>query len=310
MVDSVPLLNDIRPPGNSFVLPKHKVVYMSVTKAACTSMRWMVATLSGEDFERFYRTPVAHQTRMMTVHNRGKWKFTPQLKDLSPAELADISRDRGWFIFAVVRDPWSRLWSAWQSKFLVRHTPYVQEYRHEPWFPRVPDTANDVVEDFRRFVIERPWETHATLSRDVHFRPQTYSVRPAGVNYTRIYGVTQISELKRDLAEHLDGLGLEADLYTPRANETPLSLTAEVLDNGIRETIEDAYRSDFAEFGDLWDFGRLKLGSDGWSPDAIRLVQYHTVANQRIGDLAAEAKRLQNQLRSAKKQLEEARQSA
>src|SRR5690625_3323716 len=131
MVNATPLLNGIPPPGNSFVLPEHKIVYMSVTKAACTSLRWMIAHLSGEDLEGFHRTPVGHQTRLMTVHNRRRWARTPQLQDLSEDQLARISRDDGWFIFAVVRDPWSRLWSAWQSKFLVQYTPYVETYVNE-----------------------------------------------------------------------------------------------------------------------------------------------------------------------------------
>lgn len=132
MSGSSSLLSGIAPPGNSFVLPQHRVVYISVTKAACTSMRWMIAHLVGEDPMTFYRTTVGHQTRLMTIHNRQHWKHTPQLKDLPADLLAQISPDGGWFVFAVVRDPRSRLWSVWQSKFLVRHAPYVHRYADQP----------------------------------------------------------------------------------------------------------------------------------------------------------------------------------
>ncbi len=300
---ATPLLNGIQPPGNSFVLPRHKIVYISVTKAACTSMRWMMAGLSGEDFESFYRTPIGHQTRLMTVHNRRRWQQTPQLQDLSEHELAEISRDRGWFIFAVVRDPWSRLWSAWQSKFLVRHTPYVEQYLDEPWFPRIPETAQEVVDDFHRFVAARPWETHPVLSRDRHFLPQVVSVKPGCINYSRIYDVREMSTLLQDLRTHIEALGLPADMYTPRANVTPLALTSEVLGEGVPEVVADAYRADFEAFGEYWALDQLKLADDGWSPDAIRLVQYHTAANQRIGDLSAEARRLRSELRAAQQRL-------
>src|SRR5579875_1156811 len=98
MPSFTPLLNDIRPPGNSFVLPSHKLVYMSVTKVACTSLRWMLADLAGEDFESFYRAAAPHQSRLMTIHtDRTTWKHVPQLKDIAPDVLAQVSRDNGWF---------------------------------------------------------------------------------------------------------------------------------------------------------------------------------------------------------------------
>ena len=224
------ILNGIAPPGNSFVLPKQKMVYMSVTKVACTSLRWMIADLAGETRENFFPAVGAQQTRLMTIHGpRDRWKHTPQLKDLTEAERAEISTENGWLIFAVVRDPWSRLWSAWQSKFLVRHAFYTDHYLDEPWFPRVPSSSEQVVEDFRAFVLARPWETHELLRTDWDFKPQVHSVRPGKVNYTKVYDLRELSTLFSDVRAHLDGLGMPTELYTPRANETPLPLTRDVL---------------------------------------------------------------------------------
>src|SRR4051794_33337013 len=304
MTAPVPLLNGIRPPGNSFVLPEHKIVYMSVTKVACTSIRWMIADIAGEDLESFYDGLAAHQTRLMTIHrNRDHWQKTPQLFALSEAERAEISRDNGWFIFAVVRDPWSRLWSGWQSKFLVRHAFYVDQYIREPWFPRVPESQEQVIEDFRRFVHAEPWVTHPQLSTDVHFLPQVHSVRPQGVNYTRVYDITEMSELFRDIKAHLAALGKDTDLYVPRANETPLPLIPAVLDNGVAEAIQQSYHADFEAYGDQWSLDAVKTKGDHWSEDAISHAVYHTVANQRIGDMAAAARKLRRELKQANRRI-------
>jgi hypothetical protein len=285
----IPLLNGIRPPGNSFVLPRHKMVYISVTKVACTSLRWMIADLGGEDFERFYRSSAPHQSRLMTVHaDRASWRHVPQLKNVQPDVLGEISRDNGWFIFAMVRDPWSRLWSAWQSKFLVRHSSYVDQYGTQAWFPRVPEQPSDVIEDWAAFIAARPWRTNPELAKDVHFQPQVRSVRPQQINYTRIYDLSRMSELINDIQAHLESIDMSHRLYLPRANENPLPLTAEVLDNGVRESIERAYRADFNAFPDRWNFADLKFAEDGWTPDAIRAAAFHTVANERIGDLSRE----------------------
>jgi hypothetical protein len=288
-----------------------KIVYMSVTKVACTSLRWMVADLAGEDLELFYSALGAQQTRLMTIHgDRTRWQRTPQLFQLSEQQLSEISRDNGWFIFAVVRDPWSRIWSAWQSKFLVRHTFY-DRFQKEPWFPAVPSSQKQVIEDFHTFLEARPWTTDPVLSEDVHFLPQVHSVRPQGVNYSRVYDLGHLGDLFTDLKAHLASVGHPVDeLYMPRANETPLPLIRPVFDDGAKELVEQLYAADFAEFGDRWDFEKLFRHGDSWSDDAISHAAYHTVANQRIGDLSKEARKLKRQGVKAKARADHERKRA
>lgn len=304
MSTPTPLLNDDSLPGNSFVLPEHKMVYISVTKVACTSLRWMVADLVGEDFDTFYRASAAHQTRLMTIHtDRNVWKHAPQLKSLSEQERAAISRDAGWLVFAVVRDPWTRLWSGWQSKFLVRSAHYLHSFGDRPWFPRVPESPDDVIEDWRAFVRARPWANDSELRRNWHFRPQVDSVRPQSINYSRIYDLRDLSDLIQDIHTHLAALGKDQKLYLPRANENPLRITEDALSGGIADEIKDAYRADFEAFGGRWDPTQLRFAPDGWSADAIDHVAYHAVANERIGDLSAGIRRLTRKLNAAERRL-------
>src|SRR4051794_38079142 len=82
-----PVLNGIPAPGNTFVLPEHKMLYVSVTKVACTSLRWMVADLAHEDLESFWGALNAHQTRLMTIHRkRSHWRNSPQLFEIPPSD--------------------------------------------------------------------------------------------------------------------------------------------------------------------------------------------------------------------------------
>lgn len=308
MAPLTPLLTDrprppgaerLLPPGNSFVVVDDKIVYLSVTKAACTSLRWMLADLAGEDFERFYRAPAAHQSRLMTIHtHRSTWQHVPQLKDLPPEVFAQISRDNGWFIFTVLRDPWTRLWAAWQSKFLVRHPFYFEQYGGEPWFPRVPDKPGEVLEDWRAFIAAEPWRTNENLSQDVHFQPQVRSARPRRVNYTRIYDIRRMDELTTDLQAHLAALGRSRPLYLPRANENPLSLIPAIFEDNVGKTIEEAFGEDFEVFPGRWYFDDLKFSANEWTEDAIRAVAYHSVANERINDLARELKKARQRLQA------------
>jgi hypothetical protein len=109
----------------------------------------------------------------MTIHRRQRWRNTPMLHELSDAELAEISPENGWFVFAVVRRPAARLWAAWQSKFLLRDPRWIAEFADAPWLPRLPAATADVADDFARFVGSRrrirtsPSCATATSSRSV-----------------------------------------------------------------------------------------------------------------------------------------------
>lgn len=296
-----------RLPEESFVLPQHKVVYVSVTKAACTTMRWMIADLAGEDLKLFTRNDTAVQNQLMTIHKgRHRWKHALDLADLTPEELAQIRLDNGWFIFGVIRDPRSRFWSAWQSKFLVRHNNYVRDYADEPFFPRVAGRAEDVVEDFHRFVELRPWTTHPLLSEDIHFLPQTWALQTGSMPYSKVYDITEIPALTQDLGQHLRDLGVEHELYLPRANETPLALTREVLTEDVVRTVDEVFDADFQAFGDRWSLDRLPL-SEGWTRDALAHAAYQAASNERINVLSRRAKAAARRRRSVNEELQRAR---
>src|SRR3954453_22939197 len=134
----------------TYVMPAYKAVYVSVPKAACTSLKWLVAGVQGEDPERFPPPLRRGGGRSLCIPRRGKWQHTPMLHALSDEQLAEI--DDSWFVFAVVRHPAARVWSAWQSKFLLREPRWVDEYGEFGWLPRVPQTTADVLEDFAGFI--------------------------------------------------------------------------------------------------------------------------------------------------------------
>src|SRR3712207_8163569 len=86
--------------------------------------------------------------------------------------LAEVSPDNGWFIFAVVRHPAARIWSAWQSKLLLREPAWAERFGAEPWFPRVPERTEDIAEDFARFVAFVEAEPRHPMARNRHVAPQ------------------------------------------------------------------------------------------------------------------------------------------
>lgn len=275
------------------MLPRWKVVYVAVPKAACTSLKWFVADLQGEDRERFYGVLTREVGRELTIHRRLRWQHTPTLHDLPSDELAAISPDRGWFVFAVTRHPSARLWSAWESKLLLREPKWVERFADEPWFPRLPETTADVVEDFTRFVRAIAADPDQLVMRDRHFLPQSRLLTPERTPYTRVYETREIPTLLEDLREHLRANGWEGSLTLPPSNASPLRPLAAMFTPEVTAAIGRVYAEDFERLG----YDRVRPDSlekrDEYDASALRAVARIAERGERIGDLALRAQRLQ-----------------
>jgi hypothetical protein len=274
------------PPNKTatYVLKRWKTVYVSVPKAACTSLKWLVADLQQEDPEHFYRAMSRETGRQMTIHHRARWQRTPMLTELSDEELAEISPDNGWFVFAVVRHPSARLWSGWQSKFLLREPHFVAHYPEAPW-PRVPETTSEVVEDFQTFVRTLEQEPEQPIFHDRHFRSQSRLLRTDKVPYSRVYQTAEFGELMRDLEAHLRPFGLEEMPRLRRSNETPLLPVPALFSPEVAATIKHQYEADFAQFGYDDVVPEALARTEEYSPEQLAEVGRLIERAERIGDL-------------------------
>lgn len=274
----------------SFVIDAYRLAYVTVPKAACTTLQWLVADLSGEDLSGASALPHAAASRGQLVHQRRLWQHTRGLDAVPADRRAAMTRRSGWFTFAVVRDPRARLWSAWQSKLLLRLPRYVAAYQDEPWFPRVPTETAHVVEDFATFV--RAYEAGAVgaLMDDNHFRSQAEILAGVDVPELAIYDLSRLGDLMADIESHLATYGREMpDLA--RENTTPLPLTSAVLADGVQERIEHCYAADFERYGSLWPAGPRTRDAATWTRTAFDDVAMRIEMHERLGDLAKMARR-------------------
>jgi hypothetical protein len=284
-------------------MPRWKAMYVSVNKAACTALKWLVADIQEESRERFHRSLSREVSRTMTIHRRSLWQNTPMAKWMTDEEIAAISPGDGWFVFGVVRHPTARLFSAWQSKILLREPWWwVDEFGEETWFPRVPATGDDVVEDFIGFVRAIARNPEQRVFRNRHFAPQNYLLSVGNTPYTRIYRTSEIPSLLSDFELHLRVQGWEGDPLTlARANETPLKPIPSLFTDEVLEASRELYRDDFDEFGYDDPIPDGLDPSDGYSEASIAEVGRLIERSERINDLALRAQELASGLREAKK---------
>jgi len=270
----------------SFVLPDWKIVYVPTPKAGATSLKWMLAEVQGEDLAAFVHADGPQVTRALNIHDRTYWKKTPRLSDLSDAALEEISTDNGWFLFSMVRHPATRVWSAWQSKLLLREAHFVQAFSDRPWFPRVPRALEEVAEDFESFVTALADEP-GLIDADPHWRLQHVQVDVDAVPYTHVGRLESFSETRELLEAHLAQMGWTGTLQPRAENDTPLPLTRQFLTDPADKAIGAVYRADFDTFG----YGDVAPVLAGSLPP-IELALIGEVGRlvgraERVGDLSA-----------------------
>jgi hypothetical protein len=284
----------------TYVLTRWRALYVSINKAACTSLKWLVAELQEEDPERFQRSLSREVTPTMTIHRRNLWRKTPMAKRLSDERLAEISPEKGWFVFAAVRHPTARLFSAWQSKLLLREPWWVEQYGEEEWFPDEPRTGDDIVEEFHRFVGILARAPEQRLMRNRHFAPQRWMLAANRMPYSRIYRTSEIAELLADLEAHVRAQGYDGGpLALRRANETPLKPIAALFTPEVLDASRTLYAGDFERFG--YD-DPLPSGiepADRYDDDAVAEIGRLVERQERINDLALRGQQLSAQLREA-----------
>lgn len=286
----------------TYIAPKPKVVFESLNKNACTSLKWMMADLAGEDLSTFRAGWQPFIDDSEAVHNRDLWKASPKLDALTPEERAEIDPDNGWFIFAVVRDPRLRLFSAWQNKLLIEN-PNSQRWKDEWWYPRHPLTRESVIEDFAKFVeLFEKQPDHWLRAKDAHFRDQVEMLAEHAVPYTRIYEISEMKQLISDLEAHLAAQGLSAELHLPRANPTPLRAIGALFDNGVREQIEKIFAADFERFGHLWDFSGTE-NAEPWRKEDLAACENESALGLRIAEVHRMARNQRQRLAQANKRI-------
>jgi hypothetical protein len=268
------------------VVPRWKVLYVITPKAACTSLMWMCASLQGEDLAAF-RTSLAPQvTRAALIHDFSMWRGTRWLHQLTEAERRQITEDGDWLIFCVTRHPVTRLWSAWQSKLLLREPSFVRRYGSRPWFPRVPQGLTDVAEGFRSFIDALRHEP-GLIDGNQHWRPQAELLRTGSFPYNHIGKVEALGTTLDLLEEHLRRQGWEGSLAVTRENQTPLPFSVAPPDPETIRTAERIYAQDLELFGypSIASSPSEEQRPAGTADLLIHAARLIIERNERIGDL-------------------------
>lgn len=284
-----PLVSHAR--ARSMVLPKRRVVFVPMPKAGCTSILWTLGQLGGVSPDHLGTSLTSQVSQVMTIHDVSLWPERLRWAALSDEERAAINADDSWLRFTVVRDPARRLFSAWQSKLLMREPQYVRRYADADWFPRIPRWPAEIIEDFRRFVLSLA-EPDDAFPVDVHWAPQS-DVLVDAPHLNHVGHTEQMDLTLRRLRNHV---GPAVDkVKRRRENRTLLGYSPGLYDEETAAVVNTFYAADFEAFGyqpvDGDQVGRLATWRGDVKPvlpALAELVERH----ERIGVLTERTKRL------------------
>jgi hypothetical protein len=259
-----------------------RLLYAPVPKAGSTAVLWALAGAAKLTPDDFARSRDPEVTRELTVHDLSIWGRAHALR-YRRAEEANraLTRD-DWFRFTIVREPVGRIWSAWVSKLLVRDPQFTPAFAREDWFPSIPETPEDIVDAFRRFVLVLPSQERL----DPHWRPQVDLVGAGAVDYAHVGRFERLDETLAVLEAHVEAHGRKL-ARAPNANPSLLPFEPALLDDEAYEVCASFTARDRETFG----YEHMSRGSglgEAWLararasiPGIVAVIE----RNERIGDM-------------------------
>ena len=287
------------------VLERHRILFLPLPKSGCTSLLWMLADLSGVDAARFRDSSAAEVSHAMTIHDTSRWDAYHRWAEHGADEQERIQADDSWLRLTVVRDPGPRLWSAWQSKLLLKEPRFVERFGDADWFPHDVFELDDAIRAFRSFV--RALDVPADEApHDAHWGTQTGLLDGFRLNF---HGRAEHPDATvRRIDDHLAD-GVHLDRCVPRENSAPVPYHRSVYDEETAAIVNRVFADDFENFGyQPLAYAAVDDTAAVWRPAAEVAVGFATQLSERhlrIGTLLAQLaqargaeKRVSEQLRA------------
>ncbi|MDP5238451.1 glycoside hydrolase family 99-like domain-containing protein [Uliginosibacterium sp. 31-16] len=266
---------------NSYRSECHRFFYVATPKVACTTLKWWVAAMEGYAEELRNVTDSAESDRDLVVHE--SHRVAPNVTGLKLTDLSEALASDAYFRFAVVRNPYKRIFSAWQSKLMLQEPLQSAPYVQEEFFNHPVRTISDVAMAFECF-LEHLAENEAPSFWDHHWTPQAKLLRPDLINYSCVAKIEERETLTQALVEWL-GFYIPSPFQGRRANESLIPYVSDFITVRSAELIRTLYAHDFDVFG--YD-KQPPEAKDAFSADqfdiAIKAIKLIRGRHQRLGE--------------------------
>lgn len=227
------------------VLPERDVIFLPVEKNANSKTKRILAEVRG------VRNPFSRK-------DRTQFRTCASAHEIPIQELYRILHSPNRMVFAIVRDPYERVYSAWVNKFrgkpLVQSPPFqkptteINTYLRlrgsiDPALPAGPDAKLNF-DQFLTYV-----EAIIDGWTDPHIVPQTRFLNVPFAPIDRLVRMETYVEDMQPVMQHLKASPEIRQKLGVKVNATGLGKDDYALTPEQRSVIERLYRDDFAAFG-------------------------------------------------------------
>lgn len=223
---------------STFVDVNRRYMFFEVPKAACTTMKALLHRLSGSPPLTYYLGEI--QTRReMFVHCRRNVPL-PSLVDLDDATQEKALHSPDFFRFAIVRNPYTRLISAWRSKVVLCEPGF--EYVYRDIRGSLPASNKDLITfpEFLDYV-----ERNQPGSYNPHWILQTDHLFHEAFQFSYIGKMEKLNDALARFQEHLGESGrIDVGSSNTTAYKDDVALTDDQANRIFR-----IYQNDFEKLG-------------------------------------------------------------
>ncbi len=224
----------------SFVSLEHKILYVETPKAACTTIKHFLRTLCHAPPLQYPIGSLRETRRDMFIHVRANVPL-PSLLDLDDDTQRHVLAAPDFLRLAIVRNPYTRLTSAWRNKIMVCEPGY--EYVYRKVMGDIPPLRQKKLLTFEQFLQFVEQETSLSTCNP-HWRRQVDLLLYPAISYSHIGKMERMSETAAVLQEHV---GTSVPVHFDSSNRT--AGRGDPLDEQAAARILALYRSDFETFG-------------------------------------------------------------
>jgi len=233
--------------GLAFLHPQWRLLYVSVPKAAGTSLNIALTRSAGIDFPGTFVQSLGEESLVSQTIWDGEVGGRPMVESLGDVAYKRLMRGGLRHVFTVVRHPVERLLTTWSSKYLVR-APY---YRARLGLPdpglRRFDTVEEVLADLDQLV-KHLHADPALVHRDVHLVSQHELLRRDLSRFDHVGRTDRLGETIDWLRGRLASEGVEL-APVGHDNDSPVDVSPQMVDPTTLQRIHEIYAEDYAFLG-------------------------------------------------------------
>lgn len=267
---------------NSYRSEQHKLLYVATPKVACTTLKWWIASLEGLS-EKIRNTSDSFESDPELVIHDVFHRIAPNVTGLKLNDLSDALTQDEFFRFALVRNPYKRIFSAWQSKILLREPLQSSPYISSDFYHYPIKNMSDIAGAFESF-LEHIAANETPTFLDLHWTPQVNLLRPDIINYSSLVKIEEVEKINQSLSDWL-GPYIPTPFRDHRSNESMIPYLSEFVTERSKQLICALYGLDFETFGYETKLPESKaiFSTEQWAVayQAIKLIRGR---HQRISD--------------------------